>query len=113
VCRTGPVGPFSLAFTHTPEGTAARSPFEFSAEVITGTPHAGTHIDALIHVQANVRVYGGHWVSEVLNEKGWNSHRLDVAAREFADPPTRSLTLCPQSPPCNVFPRPPSIWERA
>jgi len=70
--------PFSLAFTHTPEGTATRSPFEFSAEVITGTPHAGTHIDALIHVQANGRVFGGHRVSDVLNEKGWKEHGMET-----------------------------------
>lgn len=70
--------PFSLAFTHTPEGTAARSPFEFSAEVITGTPHAGTHIDALVHVQANGRIYGGHRVSEVLDEKGWKEHGMET-----------------------------------
>ena len=70
--------PFSLSFTHTPEGTATRSPFAFSAEVITGTPHAGTHIDALIHVQANGRVYGGHRVSDVLNEKGWKEHGMET-----------------------------------
>jgi kynurenine formamidase len=70
--------PFSLAFTHTPEGTAARSPFEFSAEAITGSPHAGTHIDALIHVQANGRVYGGHRVSEILDEKGWKEHGMET-----------------------------------
>jgi kynurenine formamidase len=70
--------PFSLAFTHTPEGTAARSPFEFSAEVVTGTPHAGTHIDALIHVQASGLVFGGHRVSDVLNEKGWKEHGMET-----------------------------------
>src|SRR3954447_11282427 len=30
---------FSFAFTQTPEGTGAKSPFQFSAEVITGALH--------------------------------------------------------------------------
>ena len=51
--------PFSLVFTHPAKGTTQASGFEFSAELISGTPHSGTHIDALIHVQGNGRVYGG------------------------------------------------------
>jgi len=70
--------PFSLEFTHTPQGTAAVSPFEFSAETISGTPHSGTHIDALIHVQANGRVYGGHLVTDVLDDKGWKEHGMET-----------------------------------
>jgi kynurenine formamidase len=70
--------PFSLMFTHTPEGTAAVSPFEFCAEVIAGTPHAGTHIDALIHVQANGRVYGGHHARDVRDDKGWKKHGMET-----------------------------------
>src|SRR5581483_12526275 len=43
--------PLSLAFTHTPEQTGAKSPFQFSADTFAGGLHIGTHMDALIHVQ--------------------------------------------------------------
>lgn len=70
--------PFSLTFSHTPEGTAAVSPFEFSAEIITGTPHAGTHLDALVHVQGEGRVYGGHHARDVRDDKGWKKHGMET-----------------------------------
>jgi kynurenine formamidase len=70
--------PFSLVFTHSPRSTASKSPFEFSAESISGTPHSGTHIDALIHVQANGRVYGGDFVSDLLDEKGWKKNGMET-----------------------------------
>jgi kynurenine formamidase len=70
--------PFSLVFTHPAKGTTPSSGFEFSAELISGAPHSGTHIDALIHVQGNRRVYGGDLVSDVLDDKGWKKHGMET-----------------------------------
>ena len=51
--------PLTLTFTHTPEETGAQSPFQFSADSFAGGLHIGTHMDALIHVQAENRIFGG------------------------------------------------------
>jgi kynurenine formamidase len=69
---------FSLAFTQTPEGTGAASPFQFCAEAIAGTLHVGTHIDALIHVQTDGRVYGGALAREVRDDRGWKRHGMET-----------------------------------
>jgi hypothetical protein len=69
---------FSSAFTQTPEGTGAASPFQFAAEVITGTLHVGTHIDAFIHVQKDNRVYGGAPASDVRNDAGFSRHGMET-----------------------------------
>ncbi|MGH7121991.1 MAG: cyclase family protein [Acetobacteraceae bacterium] len=69
---------FSLAFTQTPEGTGANSRFQYSAEVIAGCPHVGTHIDALIHVQADGRVFGGALAQEARDDRGWRRHGMET-----------------------------------
>lgn len=69
---------FSLAFTQTPEGTGANSPFQYSAEVIAGCPHVGTHIDALIHVQADGRIFGGALAREARDDRGWRRHGMET-----------------------------------
>jgi kynurenine formamidase len=69
---------FSLAFTQTPEGTGAVSPFQYSAEAIFGALHIGTHIDALIHVQKDGRIYGGHLASESRNDRGWTRYGIET-----------------------------------
>ena len=69
---------FAMAFTQTPEGTGADSPFQFCAEVISGTLHVGTHIDALIHVQAENRIYGGTPAREARDDRGWRRHGMET-----------------------------------
>jgi len=69
---------FSLAFTSTPEGTGVRSPFQFAAEVITGALHVSTHIDALVHVQAEGRIYGGAKASEARGDRGWTQQGIET-----------------------------------
>lgn len=69
---------FSLAFTSTPEGTGTRSPFQYSAEMITGALHVSTHIDALIHVQAEGRVHGGALASESRDDRGWKEQGIET-----------------------------------
>jgi kynurenine formamidase len=70
--------PFSRAFSATPEGTGSSQPFSFAAEVIIGTQHTSTHIDAFIHVQYEGRVYGGRQATEVRTDQGWLAHGMET-----------------------------------
>jgi kynurenine formamidase len=69
---------FSMAFTQTPEGTGAASAFQYCAEAISGTQHVGTHIDALIHVQAEGRIYGGGLAREARDDSGWRQFGMET-----------------------------------
>lgn len=69
---------FSLAFTSTPEGTGRTSPFQFCAEAITGTLHVSTHIDALVHVQADGRIHGGAPAAAARGDRGWREQGMET-----------------------------------
>jgi kynurenine formamidase len=69
---------FAMAFTHTPEGTGALSPFQFSAETIFGPLHISTHIDSFIHIQKDNRIYGGHLASDSRDDRGWTRHGIET-----------------------------------
>ena len=69
---------FERAFTGTPEMTGLASPFQASVEMIVGTLHVSTHIDALIHIQAEGRIYGGDLASEARDDKGWRKHGMET-----------------------------------
>lgn len=71
---------FNFAFTHTPEMTGKASPFQFSAEVISGAVHSSTHIDALVHVQQNDRIFGGHSIEDARSDAGWRLHGMETVA---------------------------------
>ena len=79
---------FALAFTHTPEGTGARSPFQYSVESIFGSLHIGTHIDAFIHVQKDGHIHGGHLASESRSDRGWIKHGIETV------PPIIGRAIC-------------------
>jgi kynurenine formamidase len=49
----------------------------FSNEVIMGTPHVGTHLDALCHVQFEGRVYGGAEAAEAEGDYGWRAMGIE------------------------------------
>lgn len=70
--------PFSRAFSATPEGTGAEAAFAFAAEVIIGSLHTSTHIDGLIHIQSEGRVYGGARASEVRNDQGFLQNGMET-----------------------------------
>jgi kynurenine formamidase len=72
--------PLSLTFTHTPEATGANSPFQFSADTFTGGLHIGTHMDALVHVQAENRIFGGTPAREALTDRGWTRYGMETVA---------------------------------
>ncbi|HWE62653.1 MAG TPA: cyclase family protein [Chloroflexota bacterium] len=76
----GPATPFSMAFRVTPEGTGVGEPYQFTAEVIHGNLHCSTHIDALIHVQAEGRIYGGGLASEWRDDTGWKRNGMETVA---------------------------------
>jgi len=69
---------FSMAFTHTPEGTGSKSPFQYSVEVVAGALHVGTHIDAFIHVQKDDRIFGGESVTQARGDDGWKRHGMET-----------------------------------
>ena len=71
--------PFTLAFTHTPEMTAP-SGFSLASDMVTGALHAGTHIDALAHIQAEGRIFGGHDASASRTDRGWLKHGMETVA---------------------------------
>src|SRR5260370_38157281 len=50
---------FAMSFTHTPAGSAARSPFQYSLESGFGALHIGTHIDSFIHIRKDGPISGG------------------------------------------------------
>ncbi len=69
---------FSMAFTQTPESTGAASPFQYCAEVISGTLHVGTHIDAFIHIQAEGHIYGGGLARDARDDSGWRQYGMET-----------------------------------
>jgi kynurenine formamidase len=96
---------FSLAFTHTPETTGQASPFQYSAEAIFGALHIGTHIDALIHVQKDSRIYGGHLASESRTDRGWTRYGIETV------PPILGRAVCLDIPRLKGLPRLPDRYE--
>jgi kynurenine formamidase len=58
--------------------------FDFSMELISGSPHLGTHFDGLAHVQSRGRVHGGHEAREVFHDFGWRVNGLEDAPAVIA-----------------------------
>lgn len=79
---------FAMSFTHTPEGTGALSPFQYSVESVFGALHIGTHIDSFIHIQKDGRIYGGHLASESRDDRGWKRHGVETV------PPILGRAIC-------------------
>jgi kynurenine formamidase len=66
---------------HTPRGLTSREspPFDFSMEVITASPHVGTHIDGLAHIQSHGHTHGGHDVRDVFGDHGWRLNGMETS----------------------------------
>ena len=75
-------GGFRLTPYRTPKCLSAAEPpgFDFSMELITGSPHLGTHFDGLAHVQSFGKVHGGHAARDVFDDFGWRANGLEHAA---------------------------------
>jgi kynurenine formamidase len=67
---------FARAFCATPGRQAAA--FDYAAEVIFSTLHTSTHIDALVHVQRDGRIFGGALDSEVRGDRGFSQHGVET-----------------------------------
>jgi kynurenine formamidase len=82
-----PAGPtdtfagFRIAPYRTP--TSLRDPtfdgHDFSMEVLSGSPHLGTHIDGLAHIQSQGRIFGGHAVADAYGDWGWHVNGIEGA----------------------------------
>jgi kynurenine formamidase len=60
--------------------TSAASPgFDFSMEVITASPHLGTHIDGLAHISCHGRMFGGHELEDVYGDFGWTANGMETS----------------------------------
>lgn len=70
---------FRLTQYRTPKSLTSReSPgFDFSMEVITASPHLGTHVDGLAHIQCHGQTYGGHDVRDVYGDFGWTANGME------------------------------------
>lgn len=83
--RDMPQGPadsfygFRVTQYRTPKSlTTKDSPgFDFSMEVIAASPHVGTHVDGLAHIQCHGRTYGGHAVHDVYGDFGWKVNGME------------------------------------
>ena len=53
--------------------------FDFSMDLIQGSPHVGSHIDAPAHVQSFGRVFGGHRAADVYDDFGWLANGIETA----------------------------------
>ena len=96
---------FAMSFTHTPEGTGAQSPFQYSVESVFGALHIGTHIDSLIHIQKDGRIYGGHLASESRDDRGWKRHGVETV------PPILGRAVCLDIPGLKGLGRLPDRYE--
>lgn len=96
---------FSMAFTHTPEGTARESPFQYSVEAIGGSLHIGTHIDAFVHIQKDGKIFGGHAASEARDDRGWKKHGMETV------PPIIGRAILLDIPTLKGLERLPDLYE--
>jgi regulator of RNase E activity RraA/kynurenine formamidase len=80
-----PVGPidafggFRITPYRTPKCIArpADAPgFDFSMELIQGSPHIGSHLDAPAHIQSYGKVFGGHRAADVYDDFGWRENGI-------------------------------------
>ncbi len=70
------VAGFSLSQFRTPGSFAADAAMQgnsFNVELVQGSLHQSSHIDALIHAQRHGRVYGGGQTADLLGDFGWSA----------------------------------------
>jgi kynurenine formamidase len=74
----GAFTPFSFTWRVTPESTGSSDGYQYAAETIVGCPHVSTHIDALVHCQAEDRVFGGMSAAEARGDRGFVVHGAET-----------------------------------
>ena len=72
---------FRLGPYRTPRSLTSREDpaFDFSMEVITASPHVGTHIDGMAHIQSHGRMFGGHDVRDAFGDHGWKLNGMETS----------------------------------
>ncbi len=72
--------PFMLMSYRTPEGFAREqtSGGTGSSEYIGGGIHMSSHMDALIHVQHDLKTYGGYDASDIRTDLGWTRYGAET-----------------------------------
>ena len=109
-----PVGPieafggFRITPYRTPKCIASpgNAPgFDFSMELIQGSPHIGTHFDAPAHIQSFGRVFGGHRAADVYDDFGWRENGIHTV------PPVITRGLLIDIPALLEVPRLPDLFE--
>jgi kynurenine formamidase len=70
---------FRVTQYRTPKALTTReSPgFDFSMDVITASPHLGTHIDGLAHISCHGRMFGGHELADAYGDFGWQVNGME------------------------------------
>lgn len=72
---------FRVTQYRTPKALTSRaSPgFDFSMDVITASPHLGTHVDGLAHISCHGRMFGGHELDDVYTDFGWTENGMETS----------------------------------
>jgi kynurenine formamidase len=69
---------FRLSRYRSSTETGAAYGLEFSSELVIGTPHVSTHIDALCHYAFDGRIFGGASVDDVHTDFGFTEHGMET-----------------------------------
>jgi kynurenine formamidase len=76
-------GGFRLTQYRTPQALTRPDdppPFDFSMELISGSPHLGSHIDGLAHIQSEGKIFGGHLARDAYSDFGWTRNGIETTA---------------------------------
>jgi hypothetical protein len=75
-------------------------------ELVIGTPHTSTHIDALCHCASDGRIFGGASVADVHTDFRFTEHRMETVPpilAEWEEPLYEaSLKTVPAAPPVSL-----------
>ena len=105
--RDMPQGPgdnsygFRLTQYRTPKSVSTNEEpgFDSSMEVIAASPHVGTHLDGLAHIQCHGRTHGGHRARDIYSDFGWRENGMEhsrpiVGRGVLVDVPGRKGVAC-------------------
>jgi kynurenine formamidase len=71
--------PYHWLSYHTPRtGPNTDHAFEYSMDLIMGSPHQSSHIDGLAHIQGDGKIFGGSSVGDVYGDTGWREHGIET-----------------------------------
>lgn len=73
--------PFEVLQYRLPKTLVSREskPFDFSMDVIIGSPHLGTHMDGPAHISSRGQLFGGHDIRDVYGDFGWRANGMETS----------------------------------